>query len=147
MTLDCTQGEKVEITFDRAGMESKATLSRMPVAYVQVVNEKTYKRGTMRMRVEERNLSNESWQILIFTSVCVSLCAARTTHAPRVSESPVGLMCIAHYTSEQSIRDIFDMMAQTQQHAREMQDDVAFELTDEVPIKLLFWSNTKIGVY
>ena len=60
MTLDCTQGERVEITFDRAGMESKATLSRMPVAYVQVVNEKTYKRGTMRMRVEERNLSNES---------------------------------------------------------------------------------------
>jgi hypothetical protein len=45
---------------------------------------------------------------------------------------------MVHYTSEQSIRDIFDMMAQTQQHAREMQDDVAFELTDEVLIKLLF---------
>lgn len=54
------QGEKVEITFDRAGEESKATLSRMPVAYVQVVNEKTYKRGTMRIKREERDLSNES---------------------------------------------------------------------------------------
>ena len=49
-----------------------------------------------------------------------------------LSLSPPPSLFIAHYIYEQSVRDIFDMMAQAQQHAREMQDDIAFELNDEV---------------